>query len=235
MAAYVFLYLIASVGMVFAEDAGMIPSHARQDREEPRVITLSDGIRIVLKDSRLLKISLADADMAAAETLISRSTLLPNVNASISEKILNHQPAAKLGGQKAYTGERGSFSYGFDVYQTLFDFGKSLAYYRASQELFSAGKANIEAVRKVAILEFIIAYVNLLETEKMIAVAEKEVESLTAYLHDVEHLYEEGAAVKSDVLPAKVKLADARQKAIFARNQRALANAQLNNILSLPV
>ena len=66
MAAYVFLYLIASVGMVFAEDAGMIPSHARQDREEPRVITLSDGIRIVLKDSRLLKISLADADMAAA-------------------------------------------------------------------------------------------------------------------------------------------------------------------------
>ena len=41
-------------------------------------------------------------------------------------------------------------SYGFDVYQTLFDFGKSLSGYKASRETLKAREANIESVKRLA-------------------------------------------------------------------------------------
>jgi len=69
----------------------------------------------------------------------------------------------------------------------------------------------------------------------MIIVAEKEVESLTSYLNDIEHLYEHGAATQNDLLPARVKLADARQNLIVARNARVTSAARLNNMLTLPL
>ena len=203
--------------------------------QETRLITIPEGIRILMKDSHLLKASFADDDMALAQTLMARSALLPQVSASIVESFLRYQPGAKIGGVTAPTAEKRSLSYGFAVYQTLFDFGKSLSNYRATQELFGAQKAKTESVRKLAILEFIIGYFDILESEKMIAVSQKELESLNSYLYDIEHMYQEGAAVKNDLLPAKVRLADAKQKLIANRNLRENLAARLNNMLSLPL
>ena len=211
------------------------PSAPPVSSQEPRLITIPEGIRLVMKDSRLLKISLADKDMVFADSLMARSVLLPQLNATVNESFLKFQPTAKSGGTRMPTGERQSISYGFDVYQTLFDFGKAISNYRAAQELFNAGILNTERVRKLAVLEFVIAYFDVLQAEKLIQVAQKEAESLTAYLHDVEHLYEQGVAIKNDLLPAQVRLADAKQKLIVARNIRETSTAKLNNIMGLPI
>jgi OMF family outer membrane factor len=67
----------------------------------------------------------------------------------------------------------------------------------------------------------------------MILVFEKEAESLKAYLNDIEQLYKYGSVVQNDLLPAKIRLADAQQKLIAARNYKEIATARLNNILGL--
>lgn len=201
----------------------------------PRTLTICQGIRMTLKNNHMIRISLPGNEMSYQDALISRSALLPNLNITASKQFSQFQPAAKINGVDAPTANKDPFSYGFDVYQTLFDFGKNIANYRASKDLFEAQKAHTESVRRLATLEFLTAYFNLLETEKMIAVFEKEVESLSAYLKDIEHLYEQGSAVKNDLLPAKVKLADAKQKLIAAQNLREIARARLNNILALPL
>ena len=210
-------------------------SHGVRAEEEGRRITISEGISMVLKDSRLLKISLAEKDMAVEDSLMARSALLPHLGASVTENLLSHQPAAKAGAQRMNTAERSSLSFGFDVYQTLFDFGKSLSNYRASLELVRARRETIEAVKKLAVLEFVTAYFSLLESYKMIEVAQKEVETLESYCKDVTHLYEQGAAIRNDLLPAKVRLADARRKLIVARNARDIAAMEVNNMLVLPL
>jgi outer membrane protein len=219
-----FLFAISYSQTVLADTQG-----------EGKLITIPNGINIVLKDSRLLKISLFDEDIASQDALLARSALLPQINASVKDSYLNHQPTAKFGSQSVPTAQKESLSFGFDVYQTLFDFGKSLANYKAAGELVYASRANIESVKRIAILEFIIAYFDLLEAEKMITVAEKEAESLGSYLNDIEHLFENGAATKNDLLPAKVRLADAKRKLITARNSREISAIRLNNILSLPL
>jgi outer membrane protein TolC len=87
----------------------------------------------------------------------------------------------------------------------------------------------------LATLEFIVSYFNVLEAQQMILVSEKEVESLKAYLNDIEQIYAQGSVVENDLLPAKIRLADARQRLIAAKNYKETAIARLNNILGLPL
>ncbi len=228
------LKLKTKIGViVFFLFLAVVPGYAAG--EETRVITIPEGMGMVLRDSRLIKVAVPDKELAMQNSLIARSALLPHINATVSEIFNGSQPAAKFGSQSVPTAEKNSYSYGFDVYQTLFDFGKALADYRASKELVKASEANIDSVKRVALLEFIVAYFDLLESEKMIAVAKTEVNSLLSYLRDIRHLYEQGIVVKNDLLSAQVRLADAKQRLIAASSGREMALVRLNNILALPL
>ncbi len=212
-----------------------VVSTAAPEEKTGRVLTLRDGISIVQKDSRLIKISSYDDEMAFQSSMMARSALLPQLNAGASKIYNRNKSEMKFAGIEVPTSDKNTYSFGIKVYQTLFDFGKSLSNYRASKEYLEAAKIRSESVKRVATLEFITAYFDLLETERMIEVAQKEVESLASYIKDMEHLYEQGVIVKNDLLPAKVKLADAKQKLIVARNGREIAEARLNNILAFPL
>ena len=226
----IFLFVCAGFNSAYSADA--IPGSAA---EESRVITISEGISIVLKDSRLVKIEISDKDMSFEDTVIALSPLLPHLSTSMTKTYNQYIPAMIFGGINVPMGDRDPLSWEIDIYQTLFDFGKSISNYKASTEFFHANKAKVESVKRTVTLEFISAYFNLLEAEKMIDVANKEVESLTAYLNDMNHLYEQGVIVKNDLLPAMVNLADAKQKFIAAGNRREVAAASLSTMLTLPL
>ena len=201
--------------------------------EDGRVLTISDGIDMVSKDSRLIKIELADKDISFEDTINALSPLLPHITMNAAKTYYRFTPEMKFNGIVVPMGEREPLSWGIDIYQTLFDFGKSISNYQASTEAFHARIAKVKTVKRTVILEFIVAYFDLLESEKMISVAEKEVDSLTSYLNDSHHLYEQGVIVKNDLLPAQVKLADARQKLIAAHNRKEVVAAKLKTMLTL--
>ena len=203
--------------------------------DESRLITIAQGIEMVLKNNRMIKAALPDNDISFQDSLLARSALLPQLNAYINKTFNEHSPGMLFNSTAVETGNKDPATYGFDVYQTLFDFGKNLHNFKASREMYKATRAHTESVKRLATLEFITSYFNVLETEKMILVFEKETESLEAYLNDIEKLYEHGSAVENDLLPAKVRLADAKQKLIAARNLKEVAIARLNNILALPL
>ncbi len=202
-------------------------------KEEYRLITINQGIDLVLKNSRMIKVVLPDNAMSFQDSLLARSALLPQLNAYVNKTFNSNVPGMIFGSLSVATGDRNPLTYGVDVYQTLFDFGKNLSSFKASRELYKAAQANTESVKRLATLEFLVSYFDLLEAEKMILVFEKEMESLNAYLNDIAQLYEHGSAVENDLLPAKVRLADAKQRLIAARNNEEIAIARLNNILAL--
>jgi outer membrane protein TolC len=84
-------------------------------------------------------------------------------------------------------------------------------------------------------LDFALAYFDLLEAEKLVLVARKEVESVSSHLRDAQTLYENGIITKNDLLQAEVRLSDARQKLLNAGNLRAINASRLNTILSQPL
>ena len=204
-------------------------------KEEVRLITVTQGIGLVLKNSRMIRAALPDNAISFQDSLIARSALLPQLNAYINKTFNSNPPIAIFDSLAAQTGDKNPLTYGFDVYQTLFDFGKSLSNFKASRESYKATCANTESIKRLATLEFIVSYFDVLENEQMILVFTKEVESLKAYLNDIEQLYKNGSVVENDLLPAKIGLADAKQKLIAADNNKEIAIARLNNILALPL
>ena len=228
------IFILLAAALFFSSHAYAADSPGAQ-KEGGRLITVTQGIELVLKNSRMIKVALPDNAISFQDSLLARSALLPQLSAYINKTFNSNPPIAIFGSSAVQTGDKNPLTYGFDVYQTLFDFGKSLSNFKASRQSYEATKANTESIKRLATLEFIVSYFDVLEAEKMILVFEKEVESLKAYLNDIELLYKNGSVVENDLLPAKIRLADARQKLIAAQNYKEIAIARLNNILVLPL
>lgn len=199
------------------------------------LLTLPDGLRVVTEESRLLKITQREEAVSEADTLIARSRMLPNINAYLSQTFLAYQPGAIFGSLIVPTAEKDSYSYGVNVQQTLYDFKGNASRYESSKLILETKKIETKRIRNFVSLDFAFIYFDLLESEKIISVAEKELERLESHLRDARNLYDEGMITKNDLFQAEVRLSDAKQRLAAARNIRSINAARLNNALSRPL
>ncbi len=209
----------------------LLPSLCRAE-ENPAILTLSDGLKIATEKSRLIKIASRGRDVSSADVSIARSLYLPTVNASLSQTFLANQTIAIFGPLLVPEANKSPLSYGFDVQQVLYDFGLRSSRYEAASTALDTAELNIDRVKNIVALDFIIAYFDLLETEKMALVGEREVERLTSHLETAQSLYREGVITRNDLLQAEVRLSDAQQRYLTTTNMRTINAARLNNILS---
>jgi outer membrane protein len=203
--------------------------------DDNNVLTLSDGLRLATDNNHLIRIASINKDIASADMSAARSGLLPSINASLNQTFLAHQPGARFGSQKAFLAEKNSLSYGIDIYQTIYDFGANISRYEASKTVLDVTKLDMVRIKNLVALDFINAYFDLLETEKMVLVAQKEAERFESHLKVAQSLYDEGVITKSDLLQAEVMLSDAKQRFITVNNRRSLNSSNINNILARPV
>ena len=192
-------------------------------------------MRSTTDNNRLIKIASLNKDIASADTLVAKSKLLPSINTSFSQTFLSHQPGAVFNSQSAFLSEKDFLSYGINVYQTIYDFGGNISLYKASKTSLDVTKLDLERIKNLVALDFINAYFDLLETEKMILVAQKEVERFESHLKVAENLYAEGVITKNDLLQAEVMLSDAKQRLLTIQNMRFINAARINNILVRPI
>jgi outer membrane protein len=198
-------------------------------------LTLVQGLKLATTNSRLIRISEREEDMAKEDAAISRAKLLPEVNASAGLTSFAHQPGAVFGSLSAPTSEITFPAYTLTVEQTLYDFQKNASKYKASMIGVDVRKIDTRRIRNIVGLSFAVAYFDLLESDRMVDVAEKEVERVESHLRDTKNLYEQGAVTKNDVLQAEVRLADSRQRLLAAKNLSALNASQINNFLVRPL
>lgn len=117
----------------------------------------------------------------------------------------------------------------------LWDFKGTLSIYKASKKIQETRQLEYKRTKNYVALLFALGYFDLLESEKMITVAEKETEMLDAHLAMAKNLYHEGVITKNDLLQADVRLSDARQKLLTAKNIRKITASRLNTMLSRPL
>ena len=222
------------------------------DGSGAEMLTLADGLRQVMNNSRQVQITRLEENMAAADTGTARAGLLPSANTSLSHTSLAYQPQAIFtspgvsipilpgiligaGTQHIPQYQRNFWSYSISVQQTLFDFWSSLSRYRASQEILVNKKLDTARVQNVIALDFAVAFFDFLEAEKMVELARKEVERLEAHLRDARNLYASGAITRNDLLQAEVRLSDGQQKLLNASNGRDLQASKVNYLLLRPL
>jgi outer membrane protein len=201
------------------------------------VLTLPQGIRIATEQNRLLKIAESQESISEADTLRARSAMYPAIDASLSQTFLANQPTViigtQLGPQIAPTYQKDYLSYSISIQQILYDFKRNASLYGASKAILQTKRLDTARVRNVVTLDVALAYFDVLESDKTVMVAEREVERLTSHLRDANDLYREGVITKNDLLQAEVRLSDAGQRLIGAKNLRAINASRINNALDL--
>ena len=200
-----------------------------------KMLTLSEGLRLATDNNHLVKIASFNKAIASADTSITKSKLLPNIQASFSQTFLAHQPGAIFGPQRVFVSQKDFLSYGINVHQTIYDFGANISRYNASRTYVDLTNLDLVRIKNLVALDFINTYFDLLEAEKMVGVAQKEAERLEAHLKVAQSLYEEGVITRSDLLQADVMLSDAKQRLVTMKNRRSFNSSNINNILARPI
>lgn len=115
----------------------------------------------------------------------------------------------------------------------LYAGGKSRADRRAAEAGSRAALQEAEAVRLALAGEVARTFFTVQKTRQFIAAAEAAVGSYESSLGVARQRFEAGAALRADVLDLEVRLAQAREDLVRARNARALAQRALQHLLGL--
>ncbi len=218
-----FLPVVAAV-MLLA-----VSAHAQE------TLSLPEGLRLVTANSRLVRIALKQQDVARADTFMARSPMLPSVNGSAGETMLAVQPKAIFDGFRVPETDKDYYSFSLTVQQMLWDFEGNASRYGASRALLAASRFDTMRIRNFAALQFTFAYFDLLQSQKMVRVAKEEVARLQSHLKDATNLFNQGVITKNDLLQAQVRISDARQRLVSARNDRDIMAARINDMLARPL
>ncbi len=198
-------------------------------------LTLGEGLKLVVDKGRDVSIARSDENVARAAVSLARSPWLPFVDLYGQQTWLQYQPEAKTPFGPFPTSQDHFLTYGVKATQLLYDFGKTSSSIDAAKYGLKAREIETQRTRNLTAKDFIISYLDLLEADKLLQVAQEEVQSYEAHKKDTEAMYSAGVVTKNEVLQADVTLADSRQRLVSAENLRSIRASKVNSLLLKPL
>lgn len=198
-------------------------------------LSLDEGLRIVAESGRDIRIAQSEEEVARGAVWLARSPWLPWVDLYGRETWLRDQPGALTPFGAMPTSQDQFYTYGFKATQLIYDFGKTSSAVNAAQYGLQAKEADTLRTRNRSALEFIAAYLDLLEAERLLQVAADEVKRYEAHRRDTDERYRAGVITRNEVLQADVTLSDSRQKLLTEDNLRSLRASKVNSLLLRPL
>jgi len=195
-------------------------------------LTLQEGLSIVIEKARDIRISRYELEAERASIGLARSYQLPRIDIYANHTWLKYRPEALFGlFGPVPMGEKEYLTYGFRVRQLIYDFGRTGSSIDVSILMAEAKEEETRGLRNLIVLQFIESYISVLEAEKILRVAEDEVNAYEKHLEDTRAMFEAGLITENDLLQAKVLLSDARQRMIDAENYLRMTKSRLNTLL----
>ncbi len=193
-------------------------------------LTVDKCIDIALKNNPMIKIAESNYDASAANLTGTRSTLLPQVAFNSS---WNRNGGSFFVGPTAREATYENYSYGFQLQQMLFDFGKSYSRLSATSDLKDASMQDLISSRQNLILNTYIAYFNYLQAVRIKGVSIESLRQAQEHLKQAQSFYDVGKKPQFDVLKAKTDEANARVTLINSENNLTVSRLQLENVLNV--
>jgi outer membrane protein TolC len=117
----------------------------------------------------------------------------------------------------------------------LYDSGQT--WYGVRQAELGQKETSLEMtrMRQQVIAQTVVTYVGLLMARENLIIVQQSLKTARAHQKMVEHLYESGFVVKSDLLRTQVHIADLEQQRLQAASQVEIARAELNAAMGVEV
>lgn len=193
-------------------------------------IDLKGAVTTAIQNNR--DISIAELKRREAEADVSAVAAKKNPSVSYSWERNQYSSDSKSALQ---TGTNHGYSQSLSVSWPIWTFGKvegSIDAARYQKNIADLDVYKTEADTKLAAVQ---AYYQYLEAIKLAEVQAQSVTDYASHLNNVQQQFDAGIVAKLDVLSSNVSLANAKQKSIAADNTRDVAEANLNNIMRVPM
>ncbi len=196
-------------------------------------IDLKGAVTTAIQNNR--DITIAELQRKEAEADVSSAAAAKNP--SLSYSWAGSQSKAEVARAQSRTGvaDNRSYSQGLEVKWPVWTFGKLEGAIDAARYAKNSADLDVyktEADTKLAAVQ---AYYKYLEAIKLADVQAQSVNDYANHLNNVQQQFDAGIVAKLDVLTSNVSLANAKQQKIAADNTRDVAEANLNNIMRVPM
>lgn len=195
-------------------------------------IDLKGAVTTAIQNNR--DITIAELKLREAEADVSAAAAKKNPSLSYSWE-RNQYPTQVVTTVAGTQSSNHGYSQGINVSWPIWTFGKVEGAIDAARYQKNIADLNVyktEADTKLAAVQ---AYYQYLEAIKLAEVQAQSVTDYASHLNNVQQQFDAGIVAKLDVLSSNVSLANAKQKSIAADNTRDIAEANLNNIMRVPM
>jgi outer membrane protein len=225
----------ASAVLALAAAAAFAPATGRAE-------TLTEAWQLALAHDPTLAAARAERAAAEANERAARGARWPSVEASTSYAHLGQAPALEVATVQGATvqsvplfRDNQYLSGNVQLRLPLYTGGQITAGIDAARSA-TAGASEVEGAAAATLrLDVAQAYVGVLRARRALAAQLASVESLTAHVGDVQHLVSGESVPVSDLLAARVALANAEQARVRAANAVDIAQAAYNRLLGEPL
>ena len=225
-----------------------VPARAQQ-AATASAVTLEQAVHSALQQNPAFRTSEDDADAARARLKQVQSAWYPRFDFHqdftrgnnpvyvFGTKLTQRQfTAADFALNKLNTPTPfDNFQTRFDGQWRLFDSGQTLFHQRSAKKLVTVSDFQTEQARQDLILEVVRAYYGIRVLQENEKAAAGAVNTAEATAQRMEAMHKAGTVVDSDLLSAKVFLAEMRDRQIRAQNDLAMGEMQLARLMGLPV
>ncbi len=212
------------------------PARAQQE-EVPspgKPLTLEQCTAMALKYHPSLRASQATIEASKARVEQTLANYYPQINLTGSYNTATSNFPSVQGGTGSYAWTfYDLYSAGLALNQNIYDFGRTANNVKINRENVKANEQDLTTTKQLVVLNLKQAYFGVLQTMRLIQVAEDTVKQMQDHLAQAQGFYQAGTRPKIDVTKAGVDLANAELALVQARNNYQVAQVTLNNALGL--
>ena len=217
-------------------------------QQAPAPLSLQRAVTIALEKNPQRKAALADTRASSADVRAARSPFMPHL--SFSEiATRGNDPVYVFGTrlrQQRFTSADfalnglntpspvGNFTTRFGGTWNLFDSFSTWHGLERAKFIDQAAAHQLSRTDQEIIFRVINSYYAVLLAAKQVDLEEQSVKTAQAIVDHSQSRFESGIVVESDLLTAKVRLAERQQQLIRTRHNLDLARAQLNTAMGVP-
>jgi outer membrane protein len=208
-----------------------------------QTLTLPEAIQIALKNNPDLATAQQRVKAARAGIQQTESALWPHVRVSESYvgsdnpvqafMMTLNQRAFNLNTDFNHPDNTDNLGTKVLAQWSLYDGGQSLANRQAAKLNSEAAAQSLDAARNDLVFEVSRAYYTVNKARQFVSVANAAVVSVAADVNLASNRFTAGQALKTDLLDAEVRLAEARENQVRARNAEAMSGIIFCNILGV--
>ena len=233
------VWLFSSASLFFPLFAG-----AADDQNEPvpEPLSLIEAIHIAVEQNPEIKAARYQMEAVKSNSVIAQSGFYPQLNFSQSfNRTTNPMWAfgTKLNQAAITQGDFdparlndpdpiNNFTSNFSASWSVFEGGRTKLGWEQAKQNLSIASLSLERTRQNVIVQTAKAYVGLVLAQKNIIVTKEALDTSNANLNMIQSRYNSGFVVKSDLLRAKVHIADLEQQLLLSESRFKINEAMLN-------